>query len=518
MRSFDDFTIQTFNDYKHLIGTMSQRALGRKIAEETGQRDQKSWARSFQAMQRYEEHLLDKLQSGSKLDKGEIRHAEMLNLGTSPHSDKMNATNNTDLDIVDDEEQWVDDAEYYYDKATDCYYTYLRTASQNVKVPGPTHRAMKEAYSNMVGKGSTINQIARDFNFPRHWFDEYRRRHGWTHDMDPFTNEEMLENDPTELVDDLILRRRRILHKQYTQKQWDEIKKDAQHWGNFEETVMKAFKEHMENNWTPIRIPKMKLQKNNEQDYALVISPTDFHWGKGGWVDEVGEHYDLEEARKRLFEKTEELVNRLPYQPEKIYLATGSDWFHVDNHQGGTTRGTPQDMSGTPAQILITGCELAREHIDLLRQVAPVEVLFMRGNHDKHSSLTLMLYLSAVYEGVDDVSVRIDPKVRHYATYGKTLIGFTHGDAVQHNALPEIMAAEEAKLWGESNFRVWFTGHRHHQHLKELRGCTVYTLPSLAGKDRWHYQAGYISQPGLAAHMVDKNLGVIGSLFAPVIK
>ena len=65
--------------------------------------------------------------------------------------------------------------------------------------------------------------------------------------------------------------------------------------------------------------------------------------------------------------KTEELINRLPYSPEKIYLATGSDWFHVDNHQGATTKGTPQDMSGSPAQILLTGCELAREHIDLLR-------------------------------------------------------------------------------------------------------------------------------------------------------
>jgi predicted phosphodiesterase len=478
--------------------TGNVKGYSRLLFERTGKRSAKAWEA---AMRRYMKR------NGMKTN----------GAGSNQHFTNDNsASKSTISDEIEDEEHWVDDAEYYYDQATDCYYTYLRTASQNVKVPGPTHRAIKEAYSNMVGKGSTINQIARDFNFPRHWFDEYRRKHGWTHDMDPFTNEEMLENDPEELVDDLILRRRRVLHKRYTQKQWDEIKKDANHWVNFDETVLKAFKEHLKN-LKPTKIPTLKMTEK-AQDYALVISPTDFHWGKGGWVDEVGEHFDLPEAETRLFEKTSELIDRLPGRPEKIFCATGSDWFHVDNHQGATTKGTPQDMSGSPAQILITGCELARRHIDLLRQVAPVEVLFMRGNHDKHSSLTLMLYLSAVYENVDDVEVRIDPKVRHYASYGKTLLGFTHGDGVRHGTLPSIMAAEEAKMWGNSDFRVWFTGHRHHQHLKEERGCTVYTLPSLAGKDRWHYQAGYISQPGLAAHLIDKEIGVIGSLFAPVLK
>ena len=52
--------------------------------------------------------------------------------------------------------------------------------------------------------------------------------------------------------------------------------------------------------------------------------------------------------------------------------------------------------------------QLAREHIDLLRQVAPVEVV-MAGNHDRHSSIALMMYLSAAYEDVDDVQSRLRP-------------------------------------------------------------------------------------------------------------
>ena len=35
--------------------------------------------------------------------------------------------------------------------------------------------------------------------------------------------------------------------------------------------------------------------------YSL-LTPTDFHWGKY-WVDEVGEQYNFQEAKKRLMEK-----------------------------------------------------------------------------------------------------------------------------------------------------------------------------------------------------------------------
>ena len=207
----------------------------------------------------------------------------------------------------------------------------------------------------------------------------------------------------------------------------------------------------------------------------------------------------------------------MPGRPDKIILSTGSDWFHVDNDAGTTTRGTPQDYCGSPAQILITGCQLARVHIDVLRQVAPVEVVFMAGNHDRHSALALMLYLSAAYEDVDDVDVRLDPKPRHYTRYGNTLLGFTHGDKIAKNKLPTLMSKEQRVLWGQTESHIWFTGHLHHQAIHELEGGLVVQLPSLAGHDRYHFREGYTcAKAGLAAHIIDKKLGLIGSLFSPV--
>ena len=91
-----------------------------------------------------------------------------------------------------DEETYVTDKAYYYNSETDVYVTFLRSAGgKPVTISGDTHRAMKEAYSSMVGDGATINEMTRAFQFPRAWFDEYRRLHGWTHDMDPFPDEEV---------------------------------------------------------------------------------------------------------------------------------------------------------------------------------------------------------------------------------------------------------------------------------------------------------------------------------------
>ncbi len=39
----------------------------------------------------------------------------------------------------------------------------------------------------------------------------------------------------------------------------------------------------------------------------------------------------------------------------------------------------------------------------------------------------------------------------------------------------------------------------------------------LAAHDRYHYREGYTcARAGLAAHIIDKQLGLIGSLFSPV--
>ena len=410
-------------------------------------------------------------------------------------------------------DDWLLDQNYTYNHENDSYLTYLKSARGLVTVPGEIHRAMLSDYSGMVGDALTGREICNTYAFPYRWFGEYARTFGWTHGGDPFTDEEVGAHSEEELADMLIAKKRTAMIRNSERDEIKQLHTDAALYRDLEHTLLKDFRELITK---PPKAARMKIDKA-KNPYALIISPTDFHWGKGGWVDEVGEHYDFDEAKKRLFTKTQQLVSRLPGRPDQIILSTGSDWFHVDTDNMTTTKGTPQDTCGSPAQILMTGCSLAREHIELLRQVAPIRIAFMPGNHDRQSAFALMMYLSAVYENCDDVEVLVSPKTRQYLQYGNTLLGFTHGDKMRGKDLPPLMATEARAQWGQTDSHIWFHGHLHHQSLIERDGCTIVQLPSLAGHDRYHYRAGYTrNKAGLAAHIIDKKEGLIGSLFAPV--
>lgn len=399
---------------------------------------------------------------------------------------------------------------YTYNEEDDTYLMDTGFAVQ--QITGEEHKYMLSQYTS----GVPLKRIAAIMNVSPDFMQRWRRTFGVTRNSPPLTEKEVIENTEEELATTIINRK---IHKSQVKafgRMQKQVESDAEKWRNLTTVAIDYLKGHLEK--APKTVPRLKLTKTSKP-YALVVCPTDFHWGKYGWSDEVGETYNFEEARKRLFDKTQSLIERIPVAPEKVYVGAGSDWFHVDNDYGTTTKGTPQDMCASPAEILITGCRLAREHIDILRQVAPVEVVMMAGNHDRHSTVALMMYLSAAYEDVEDVTITITANNRRYITYGETLLGFTHGDGLSRKTnLAGLMAVEAREQWGLTKHKVWFHGHLHHQRLTEGDGCLIVQMPSLAGHDRYHARSGYTtSTAGLAAYFIDKEEGYIGSLFAPVV-
>lgn len=398
---------------------------------------------------------------------------------------------------------------YTYDEEDDCYY--MDMGAHVHRLSGDDHRLLLQQYTSGIAVMSIAGMLGVSSEFVHRW----RRTFKINRNSQPVTMEETLEQEEDELVDTILSRKMYSTEVKVIKREQKELKNDAEKWRTLTSQV-DYLKGSLEK--APKTVPRLKLKKTSKP-YALVVCPTDFHWGKYGWVDEVGETYHFDEARKRLFEKTQSLIDRIPVAPEKVFVGAGSDWFHVDNDAGTTTKGTPQDMCASPAEILITGCKLAREHIDLLRQVAPVEVVMMAGNHDRHSSIALMMYLSAAYEDVDDVTITITANNRRYITYGDTLLGFTHGDGLSRKTnMAGLMAVEAREQWGLTKHKVWFHGHLHHQRLTEGDGCLIVQMPSLAGHDRYHARSGYTtSTAGLAAYFIDRDEGYIGSLFAPVV-
>jgi predicted phosphodiesterase len=407
---------------------------------------------------------------------------------------------------------------YVFDEGTNSYKTYIQQAKGWVTTSGEAHRAIIQWYSNWDGAPVSLNGISRRTGLPRNWVIGYLKAHQITHDSAPFSAEEVARRGVEEMAQDALALKFGALATRTEELGARQLHVAAQKWWDFELSVLGRIREWINDNVPEYSIPKLKLTRAS-RPYTLVTSATDFHWGMRSAQAESGYAYDRKIARERLLATTEDLCIRLPGNPEEIIIAVGSDWFHVDGPGpiAATTRGTPQDVDGTPLEIMLTGCELQREHIDILSQIAPVKVVLMAGNHDRHNAHALLLYLSAAYEKNDRVTVIKEHTMRVYQTVGNTLVCFTHGDTAKVKDLGPIMAKERRKEWGKARHHIALGGHLHHQRVQEIGGIRHYLLPSLASADAWHSASGYVtSQAGLMGLLIDLEDGPVSTIFSPV--
>lgn len=384
------------------------------------------------------------------------------------------------------------------------------------------HAAMRRRYAaDWENSAETIPEIARDFDLHPKAFEKYKSMHGWTHASDPFTDEEWEEGLSVEdAVEQTLESHRRAFHKKLQKEKWARLIADAEKWRRFEQSALEPMLEAICAQAPSYRPPTVAMSSVGARPFDIVLCAPDLHYGKEGWADEVGEGYTRDQARQLLISKTEQLLSAVTMygRPRKIITAVAGDWFHIDNDQGATTAGTPQDIDGTPHMILWEGSELAIAQIDMLRQVAPVEVYYCAGNHDRLLGWGLLYAVYAWFNQAEDVTIRRSAAPRQYAISGQTLIGFAHGDGARPKDMPLLMATEAAAQWGQTRHRAWFTGHLHFELTRDTMGVIQYQMPSLSGSDRWHTRSGYIgSRRSLAAYVVDATEGVVATIYAPVL-
>lgn len=228
------------------------------------------------------------------------------------------------------------------------------------------------------------------------------------------------------------------------------------------------------------------------------LSLPDVHVGKLAWGAECGENYDIKLACDVFMEAFSALVQDALHRPiARIVFPVGNDLLNCDGLAGTTTAGTVQSNDGRYQKAYQVTLGLLVGAIDRLRELAPVEVLSIPGNHDTLSAWTLTETLKAWYRTAGDVSVDNAPTLRKYRHWGRCLLGWTHGDKERPDDLPLLMATEQPELWSATRWREWHLGHLHKSATKiktvgdEYHGVRVRTLPSLCASDVWHTQQGY---------------------------
>ena len=262
-------------------------------------------------------------------------------------------------------------------------------------------------------------------------------------------------------------------------------------------------------------IPISHIDKSNN---AVEISIHDLHFGSLCWGPETGEGYDIKIAQRIYLDAVNYLAAATEsFKPSEIILPVGSDFFNVNSMLNMTAHGTPQDEDCRWQKTYIYGRRMVVMAVDKLRNIAPVKVFIVPGNHDEERAFYLGDSLECWYKNCNNVTVDNTPGPRKYWKWGKCLLGLTHGKDEVKGTLPLIMADEVPELWVDSKFKEWHTGHLHHKAKKsydyatEVRGVREKILGSLAATDSWHTKKGYSGLREAEAFVWNKDKGNIAS-------
>ncbi len=255
--------------------------------------------------------------------------------------------------------------------------------------------------------------------------------------------------------------------------------------------------------------------------HMLEVNIFDLHFGKLCWNGETGEDYDTKIASKRFHSAIDDLITKSEsFNIEKIVFPIGNDFFNSDNKSNTTSNHTPQDEDLRWQKTFRSGRQLIVEGVEKLKQVAPVEVVVVQGNHDFERSYYLGDSLTAWFRNDNNVVINNDATPRKYVKFGQNLIGLTHGNNEKVADLPLLMASEKKQLWSKTKFHEWHLGHFHHkkqikfQTIDEQKGCVIRFMRSLSGTDAWHNLKGYTQNVQSAeAFIWHPNNGMIAHLF-----
>lgn len=239
---------------------------------------------------------------------------------------------------------------------------------------------------------------------------------------------------------------------------------------------------------------------------VMELSLYDIHLGKYCWARMTDQPYDLPIAVRVFQDAGRDLIEQTSHHEiDKIIIPIGHDFYQVDNWLGATALGTIVESTDDRfSKVFQAGIHAFRGLINECLKVAPVEILWIPGNHDRSTSY----YLCEVLLGYTHENPHVDVDIidldshrsRKYRRFGVTLLGYIHGaskDCPKDRDLPLLMATERPVDWASTIDRAWRLGHLHTKRTSivpvgdVMNGVRIERIPSLTATDAWHWENGF---------------------------
>jgi len=242
------------------------------------------------------------------------------------------------------------------------------------------------------------------------------------------------------------------------------------------------------------KIRRLKLGQKNERN-ALEIALMDPHYGMRTFKPASDAEWSPEFCAQMVMESLEEIISlAASFGPfEEIVMPMGNDFFHSDTIWQETTQHTGQPEADAYYNTFVTGEALAIQIVDRVREIAPVRLYFIPGNHDRTTSFMLGRVLQAYYKNDPEVTVDATSSPYKFHEYGCNLIGYEHGHSVAPIRLAALMANEMPEAWArtKNGYREWHLGDQHRKgsskpSTMEEQGVSVEYLPGITAPNEWH--------------------------------
>lgn len=264
-------------------------------------------------------------------------------------------------------------------------------------------------------------------------------------------------------------------------------------------------------------IYKKPKHKKTNAGTLFELGLPDLQLGRLVAAEEAGFDIDPVQQIQAATKVVESLIEKSElFKVSKILFPVGNDFFDTNTAEMSTAHGTPQQDDARWKRTYKLGCDFIVSVVDRLQAIAPVDVLIVPGNHDEDKVWHLGEYIQAWYHKCSSVFVDNRPMKRKYFSFGKNLIGFTHGYYEKNNKLDSLMAYEVPQMWANSINREWHLGDKHHKvdmilKTNELEnGVVIRILRSLAHPSVWEYDKGFVgSLKAAEAFIWDDAKGVI---------
>lgn len=255
----------------------------------------------------------------------------------------------------------------------------------------------------------------------------------------------------------------------------------------------------------PVEAPSHVLE-----ELMTVYLIADAHVGLLAWGKETGEDYDTATACARIRGWVGKCIAASPPSGTAIILAVG-DTTHANDQ----TNLTPKSKHGLDVdtrhfKTLDMTIEAMCAATDLaLHKHEKVVVRILPGNHDPEAYLSIMFAMYQRYRNEPRVEVQKIPGEHFVFTFGRVLIAAHHGHRAKAKDLVLYLAAQWARLWGETEYRYLFTGHMHHHKSEEIGGVFWEQLSAMAAKDGHMAASAYVSRAAMQAIVFDQTRGEI---------